>query len=339
MITVAAAFPTTVNPIVQNGCVPVFVDVDPRTANIDVTRLDDALSDKTRAVMLAHTLGNPFDLDAVGEFCRSHDLFLIEDNCDALGSLYRGRSTGTFGHFGTSSFYPPHHITKGEGGAVYTSDPRLKLAAASFRDWGRDCWCDSGKDNTCGKRFQWNWPAEARKAGHDSDESLPEGYDHKYVYSHIGYNLKPTDIQAAIGRVQLTKLPSFIAARRRNWALLRELLAGLEDDWQFVEPTAHSEPSWFGFLMVMRRPDHARLTSLCRALDEKRVGNRRLFAGNLLWQPAYRNVRHRVVGDLANTERIALGGVFLGVYPGLSGDMVQAQAYAVKEVLSGLGRA
>ena len=335
VITVAAAFPTTVNPIVQNGCVPVFVDVDLRTANIDVTRLDDALSDRTRAVMLAHTLGNPFDLAAVGEFCRSHDLFLIEDNCDALGSLYRGRMTGTFGHLGTSSFYPPHHITMGEGGAVYTSNSKLKLAAASIRDWGRDCWCASGKDNTCGKRFQWDWPAQARKAGCDpAAQTLPPGYDHKYVYSHIGYNLKPTDIQAAIGRVQLRKLPMFIEARRRNWSLMRTLLADLESDWHFIEPTPGSEPSWFGFLMIMRHPDHAKLTALCRALDEQRIGNRRLFAGNLLWQPAYRNVTHRVIGELPNTEKIALGGVFLGVFPGLSEEAIGYQACKVREAMS-----
>jgi CDP-4-dehydro-6-deoxyglucose reductase, E1 len=319
VITVAAGFPTTVNPIIQHGCVPVFVDVDERTANIDVSRLEDALGPRTRAVMLAHTLGNPFDLDAVTAFCKARDLWLVEDNCDALGSTYRGRLTGAFGHLGTSSFYPPHHLTMGEGGAVYTDDGRLKKIVESFRDWGRDCWCASGKDNSCKKRFGWSW------------ESLPAGYDHKYVYSHIGYNLKPTDIQAAIGREQLRKLPSFIAARKKNWTALRAGLAGLEDRWRFMEPTPGSDPSWFGFLMVMRKPDHARLTDFCRALDARKVGNRRLFGGNLLRQPAYKGVRHRVVGELAVTDRIAEGGVFLGVYPGLSGEMLQEQIRVVTE--------
>ena len=314
VITVAAGFPTTLNPIIQNGCIPVFVDVLLETANIDVSRLEDALSDKTRALMIAHTLGNPFDLDAVTEFCTRHDLYLIEDNCDALGSLYKGRLTGTFGDFGTSSFYPPHHITMGEGGAVYTNSGRLKLVAESFRDWGRDCWCASGKDNTCGKRFGWKW------------DSLPEGYDHKFVYSHIGYNLKPTDIQAAIGRVQLKKLDRFVEVRRRNWSALNDALAEMKDDWIFMEPTEGSEPSWFGFLMVMRRPDHDVLTSFCKALDERGVGHRRLFAGNMLRQPAYRNIERRVVGDLTNTDHIAQGAVFLGVYPGLTESMLDAQS-------------
>lgn len=324
VITVAAGFPTTINPIIQCGCVPVFVDVDPRTANIDVTHLEDALSEKTRAVMLAHTLGNPFDLDAVLAFCGEHDLFLVEDNCDALGSRYSGRLTGTFGHVGTSSFYPPHHITTGEGGAVYTDDSQLKDVVESLRDWGRDCWCGSGRDNTCRKRFEWKW------------EDLPEGYDHKYVYSHIGYNLKPTDIQAAVGREQLKKLPDFIAARRRNWSLLREGLAGIEDRWQFMEATSGSEPSWFGFLMVMREPDHAKLTVLCRSLQERKVGHRRLFGGNLLRQPAYRDIRHRVAGDLVNTDRIAMGGMFLGVYPGLTDEMIEAQILTVLEEVEAL---
>jgi CDP-6-deoxy-D-xylo-4-hexulose-3-dehydrase len=334
MITVAAGFPTTVNPCIQFGAVPVFVDVDARTANIDVTRLEAALSERTRVVMIAHTLGNPFDLGAVTQFCRDHDLFLVEDNCDALGSRYDGKLTGTFGDIGTSSFYPPHHITMGEGGAVYCDSPRIKRAAESFRDWGRDCWCPSGVDNTCGKRFAWDWAGEAVAAGCGPDvPTLPYGYDHKYVYSHIGFNLKPTDIQAAIGRAQLRKLPAFVEARRRNWALLRSLLDPISGEWSFAEATPRSEPSWFGFLMVMREPDHEKLTALCRGLDARRIGNRRLFGGNLLWQPAYRGVKHRVAGgDLANTDRIARGGLFLGVYPGLSEEMVRAQADAVKSV-------
>jgi CDP-6-deoxy-D-xylo-4-hexulose-3-dehydrase len=210
--------------------------------------------------------------------------------------------------------------------------PLLHRLVESFRDWGRDCWCASGKDNTCGKRFGWDWPQLAQKNDGDGDGCLPAGYDHKFVYSHIGYNLKPTDLQAAIGRKQLAKLPGFIKARQRNWRCLRSLLDGLSDDWHFVEPTPGSDPSWFGFLMIMRRPDHLRLTKLCRGLEANKVGNRRLFGGNLLWQPAYRNVRHRVVGDLANTNQIALGGLFLGVYPGLSEEMIDAQARLVKEL-------
>ena len=322
VITVAAGFPTTVNPILQAGCVPVFVDVALRTANIDVARLEEARGDRTRAVVLAHTLGNPFDLAAVTAFCERHGLYLIEDNCDALGSTYEGRLTGTFGDLATSSFYPPHHITMGEGGAVYASSKLLRTVAESFRDWGRDCWCASGADNTCGKRFDWDW------------EHLPRGYDHKYVYRHLGYNLKPTDIQAAIGRAQLKKLPGFVAARRRNWRRLREELAACEAEWHLPEATPGSDPSWFGFLMTMREPDPDRLTSFSRALDAHRVGHRRLFGGNLLWQPAYRGVPHRVVGPLANTETIARGSLFLGVYPGLDEEMIAAQAELVRDAWS-----
>lgn len=328
VITVAAGFPTTVAPIVQAGCVPVFVDVELPTANIDVSRLEDALSDRTRAVMVAHTLGNPADIAAIQAFCKAHQLYFIEDNCDALGSTYQGERTGSFGDLATSSFYPPHHVTTGEGGAVYTSSALVKRAAESFRDWGRDCWCASGKDNTCGKRFTWDWSKPGRAAG----ETLPAGYDHKYVYSHLGYNLKMTDLQAAIGRVQLTRVEEFAVARKRNHALLGQLLAGLQDDWEFQAPTAGSDPSWFGFLMVMRRPDHARLTALCRRLDERRVGNRRLFGGNLLRQPAFLGVKHRVVGGLSNTDRVAEGGVFLGVYPGLTEAMVRHQAAVVLDL-------
>lgn len=328
VITVAAGFPTTVAPIVQAGCVPVFVDVQLPTANIDVSRLEDALSDRTRAVMVAHTLGNPADLAAIVAFCKAHQLYFIEDNCDALGSTFEGKRTGSFGDLATSSFYPPHHITTGEGGAVYTSSALVKRAAESFRDWGRDCWCASGKDNTCGKRFTWDWS----KAGRAPSETLPAGYDHKYVYSHLGYNLKMTDLQAAIGRVQLTRVDEFAAARKRNHALLGGLLAGLQDEWEFQAATPGSDPSWFGFLMVMRRPDHARLTALCRGLDERRIGNRRLFGGNLLRQPAFLGVRHRVVGGLVNTDRIAEGGLFLGVYPGLTEEMVRHQADVVLDL-------
>ncbi len=319
VITVAAGFPTTVNPIIQYGCVPVFVDIGIPSFNIDCSQLEDALSSRTRAVMLAHTLGNPFDIAAVKAFCDKHSLWHIEDNCDALGSKFNNRFTGTFGDIGTSSFYPPHHITMGEGGAVYTNNNKLKSIIESFRDWGRDCDCSSGRDNTCKRRF-------TQKFG-----DLPYGYDHKYVYSHIGYNMKPTDIQAAIGREQLKKLPSFIEARKRNWCFLRDALADLEDKWHFMEATPDSDPSWFGFLMVMKNPVHERLTELCRNLEAKKIGHRRLFAGNLLWQPAYKDIKHRTINSLPNTEKVALGGIFLGVYPGLTEEMLSEMVNSLKD--------
>ena len=321
VITVGASFPTTVNPIIQAGCIPVFVDVNPKTANIAVEMLEPALSDKTRAVMIAHTLGNPFDIDAVLAFCKQNKLYLVEDNCDALGSLYDGKKTGTFGDLATSSFYPPHHITMGEGGAVYFKSAKFRTVLESLRDWGRDCWCASGKDNTCGKRFEWDW------------ESLPKGYDHKYVYSHIGYNLKPTDIQAAIGRVQLRRVDEFGAARRRNHARLKELLASAEEEFLFNEATPKSDPSWFGFLMTMRKPDHERLTKICRYLDDRKIGHRRLFGGNLLRQPAYKKINHRVVGSLQHCDDIMNGGLFLGVYPGLTDEMLQTIAGTFLEAM------
>jgi CDP-6-deoxy-D-xylo-4-hexulose-3-dehydrase len=269
--------------------------------------------------MIAHTLGNPFDVYAVRAFCGRHGLYLIEDNCDALGSRYRGRLTGAFGDLGASSFFPPHHITMGEGGAVYSDNLQLMRVVESLRDWGRDCWCPTGKDGTCGKRFDWTW------------ERLPRGYDHKYVYSHLGYNLKPTDIQAAIGRVQLRKLDRFSEARKRNWRYLREALDDLGRDWRFMETTPGGDPAWFGFFLLMRRPDHDKLTALCRRLDAARVGHRRLFAGNLIRQPAYRNVRYRVAGELAVTDAILHGGLFLGVYPGLTREMLRYAARAFRD--------
>lgn len=305
VVTVAAGFPTTVNPIIQHGCVPVFVDVSLETANIDVSRLEDALSSRTRALMIAHTLGNPFDLDAVLAFARAHDLWVVEDNCDALGSEYRGRRTGSFGHLATCSFYPAHHITMGEGGAVFTDDPTLKLIVESFRDWGRDCWCAAGKDNTCGKRF-----------GHQLG-SLPEGYDHKYTYSHVGYNLKPLDLQAAIGRRQLEKLPAFTAARRRNWQALRDALGPFEDLLHLISPTPLSEPSWFGFLMGVRPTAPFTRNDLVRHLEEAGIQTRMLFGGNLLRQPAYQGIAHRVVGELTNTDRLMMDFAWIGVYPGI----------------------
>ncbi|MBM3266544.1 MAG: lipopolysaccharide biosynthesis protein RfbH [Candidatus Sericytochromatia bacterium] len=311
VITVAAGFPTTVNPIVQHGCVPVFLDVTLESANIDVSRLDAALSPRTRAIVIAHTLGNPFDLAAVMHFAREHDLWVIEDNCDALGSLYRGKPTGSYGHLSTCSFYPAHHITMGEGGAVLTDDPALKLAVESFRDWGRDCWCAAGKDNTCGKRF-----------GHQHG-TLPAGYDHKYTYSHRGYNLKPTDLQAAIGRQQLLKLPDFVAARRRNWQAIREALVPFEPWLHLIEPAPDSEPAWFGFLLGIRPEAPFRRPDLVAHLEGAGIQTRMLFGGNLLRQPAYQDVAHRVVGDLANTDRIMTDFVFLGVYPGLDAPRLQ----------------
>lgn len=330
VITTAAGFPTTVAPIIQNGCVPVFIDNDPVTLNARVDRLEDAyVSGKTRAVMMAHTLGNPFDLSMVTEFCKRHDLWLIEDNCDALGSTYDGRLTGSFGDLSTQSFYPPHHITMGEGGAVnVVKEAGLKLLVESFRDWGRDCWCPSGKDNTCNKRFGWQLG------------QLPEGYDHKYIYTHLGYNLKPTDPQAAIGRKQLEKLPAFVAARRRNWLTLRTLLDPLSDWLDFQLPTHatswspdgfswdstghHCEPSWFGFMIRVRPGSPITRKQIAVELDAAKIGNRMLFGGNLVRQPVFVHARERgvmplrIVGDLGGADTIMNDTLFVGVYPGLT---------------------
>lgn len=335
VITVAAGFPTTVAPILQNGLVPVFIDNDPVTLNARVDKLEEAfVPGRTRAVFMAHTLGNPFDLVAVGEFCRRHGLWLIEDNCDALGSRYDGQLTGTFGDLSTQSFYPPHHLTLGEGGAVNVPrEMRLKVLVESFRDWGRDCWCASGKDNTCNKRFGWQLG------------ELPEGYDHKYIYSHLGYNLKPLDPQAAIGRAQLRKLPAFVQARVDHWNRLRTDLAPLEEFLEFQLPTHaagwtggggftwdtsghRAEPSWFGFMMRVRPGAPRSRRDFARALDAARIGNRMLFGGNLVRQPAFVQLRQdnpaafRVVGDLAGADRIMNESVFVGVYPGLTGSML-----------------
>ena len=310
VITVAAGFPTTVAPMVQYGCIPVFLDVNLDTANVLVDRLEDAVTPKTRAVMMAHTLGNPFDLDAVMDIVKKYDLYLVEDNCDALGATYNGKNTGTFGHLATQSFYPPHHITMGEGGAVLTPHSKLKKVAESLRDWGRDCWCPSGKDNTCGKRFDWQLG------------ELPHGYDHKYVYSHLGYNLKPLDLQAAIGRKQLLKADSFVAARRANHAHLR---AGLEAFAEYIhlpEPTPNSDPSWFGMLITIRDGAPFTRRELVTYLEGRNVQTRLLFAGNLLRQPAFKDVPHRVVGELTNTDKIMNDALFVGVYPGLTTPML-----------------
>jgi CDP-6-deoxy-D-xylo-4-hexulose-3-dehydrase len=305
VITVAAGFPTTVNPIIQNGLVPVFCDVTLPGYNIDVTQLLAALSPRTRAVVIAHTLGNPFDLAAVTAFCREHGLYLIEDCCDALGSTYEGQHVGTFGDLATLSFYPAHQITTGEGGAVLTNRPHLKKVAESFRDWGRDCWCDSGCQNTCGTRFT------------QQHGSLPYGYDHKYVYSHVGYNLKATDLQAAIGTVQLSRIEGFVAARRRNHAFLSEALAHHADDLILPEATPGSEPSWFGFALTVRPEAPYTRHELVTHLESRGIATRQIFGGNLLRQPAYRGVTHRVVSDLAVTDRIATGSLWIGCYPGL----------------------
>ena len=306
VITVAASFPTTVNPIIQNGLVPVFADVQIPTYNIDVRQLEEALSPRTRAIMLAHTLGNPFDVSAVTEFAQKHDLWFVEDSCDAVGATYCGKKVGTFGHLATVSFYPAHHITMGEGGCVLASTPLLETLAKSFRDWGRDCWCDPGKENTCGKRFDWQLG------------QLPRGYDHKYIYSHIGYNLKLTDMQAAVGLAQLEKLPDFIAARRRNFQRLYDGTKDLEDIFVLPEPTPGSEPSWFGFPLGVRRGAPVTREQMVRQLEAYRIGTRLVFAGNLLRQPAYQEIAYRKIGDLKNSDFVMDQVFWIGVYPGLT---------------------
>jgi CDP-4-dehydro-6-deoxyglucose reductase, E1 len=329
VITVSAGFPTTVAPIIQYGAIPVFVDVSLPTYNVDVACLDQALSGKTRAVMLAHTLGNPFDLSAVRAFCDRHGLWLIEDNCDALGSRYRyqgeWRYTGTIGHIGTSSFYPPHHMTMGEGGAVYTNDVQFKRIIESFRDWGRDCWCPSGKDDTCKQRFKQQFG------------ELPRGYDHKYVYSHFGYNLKVTDMQAAIGCAQLEKLPAFIEARRKNWKQLRDGLAGLADRFILPEATLNSDPSWFGFLLTVRKNAGFTRDDIVGSLERKGIQTRMLFAGNLIKHPCFDEMRasgtgYRIVGSLVNTDRIMRDTFWVGVYPGMTDEMTEFVIDTIKDV-------
>lgn len=311
VITVATGFPTTVNPIIQNQLVPVFVDVNVPTYDVDVSQLESAVGGRTRAVMLAHTLGNPFDLSAVTEFARKHDLWLIEDCCDAVGATYEGKHVGSFGDLATVSFYPAHHITMGEGGCVLTANSRLKKLAESFRDWGRDCWCDPGKDNTCGKRFDWQLGG------------LPHGYDHKYTYSHIGYNLKLTDMQAAVGVAQLQKLPSFIETRNRNFQTLYEGLQDLEEFFILPQATPRSAPSWFGFPLAVRRQAPFTRDQVVRHLEANRIGTRLLFGGNLVRQPAYRDVARRVIGDLPNSDFVMNQVFWVGVYPGLSNELMQ----------------
>ena len=320
VITVAAGFPTTVAPIVQYGAVPVFVDMELEYFNIDHTKLELALSSKTKAVVVAHTLGNPFNIRVVKEFCDKHNLWLIEDNCDALGSLYDGKPTGTWGDIGTSSFYPPHHMTMGEGGATYTNNPLLKKIMLSIRDWGRDCWCESGIDNTCKKRF-------SQKFG-----ELPLGYDHKYVYSHFGFNLKATDMQAAIGCAQIEKFPTFVAKRKENF---QRLYNGLKDikELILVKPQPNSEPSWFGFMMTV--VDNAKFSrnELSEYLENANIQTRNLFAGNMLRHPLFldlqKDIDFRVVGELKNTDKIMNDSLWIGVYPGMSCSMID---YCIKSI-------
>jgi len=315
VITLAAGFPTTVNPIVQQQLIPVFVDVVVPTYNIDASQLEAALSPRTKAVFLPHTLGNPFDLAAVADFCRKHDLWLIEDSCDALGAVYKDRLVGSFGDVATFSFYPAHHITMGEGGAVVTKHGELRKLIASFRDWGRDCWCETGGNNTCKRRFDQQFG------------DLPWGYDHKYVYSHIGYNLKLTDFQAALGVSQLKKLPRFIEIRRQNFNVLHEGLKKMEEFFILPEATAHTEPSWFGFPIAVRPETPFSRNELIRHLDQARIDTRLLFGGNLTRQPAYRDIPHRKVGTLKNSDFVMNQVFWIGVYPGLSREMLE---YVIK---------
>ena len=327
VITVACAFPTTVAPILQYGAVPVFLDVTVPQYNIDVTQLEAALSPKTKAVMLAHTLGNPFDLKTVKAFCEKHSLWLIEDNCDALGTEYTvdgvTKFTGTWGDIGTSSFYPPHHMTMGEGGCVYTDNPLLHRLILSYRDWGRDCICPSGHDNFCGHRFN------------GQHGQLPEGYDHKYVYSHFGYNLKVTDMQAAIGCEQLKKFPSFIKRRRHNWERLYKALEDVQDKLFLPEPAENSSPSWFGFLISVRPESGLKRNEVTRYIEEHNIQTRLLFSGNLIKHPCFDQIRgtdaYRVIGDLVNTEFIMNNSFWVGVYPGMTDEMIDYMAKVIKQ--------
>jgi CDP-4-dehydro-6-deoxyglucose reductase, E1 len=327
VITLAAGFPTTVNPILQNNLVPVFIDVQIPTYNVDVSYLEAAISDRTRAVIFAHTLGNPFDLDAVTTFAKKHNLWLIEDCCDALGSTYRGQKVGTFGDLATLSFYPAHHITMGEGGCVLTNQPLLRTVVESFRDWGRDCWCAPGDENTCGKRFAWQLG------------QLPYGYDHKYIYSHIGYNLKATDMQAAIGVAQLKKLPSFIESRKHNFAYLNDGFRNLlnrnrEDHFILPESLLHADPSWFGFPVLVRESAPFSLKTLLEFLHARKIGTRQIFGGNLVRQPAYAGRAYRVVGDLAHSDRVMNRALWIGVYPGLTRPMLNYVLESINEFAS-----
>lgn len=330
VITVACGFPTTVTPILQYGAIPVFVDVTVPQYNIDVCRLEEALSDRTKAVMIAHTLGNPFDLKHVKEFCEKHNLWLIEDNCDALGTQYtidgETRFTGTWGDIGTSSFYPPHHMTMGEGGCVYTNDSKLNRLILSYRDWGRDCICPSGQDNFCGHRFDGQYG------------ELPKGYDHKYVYSHFGYNLKVTDLQAAIGVEQLKKFPGFIERRRHNWDRLHKALESVQDKLILPEPAENSRPSWFGFLISVRPETNLDRNQVTHYIEEHNIQTRLLFSGNLIKHPCFDQIRntdaYRVAGRLENTDFIMNNTFWVGVYPGMTDEMIDYMAQTIIEAVN-----
>jgi CDP-6-deoxy-D-xylo-4-hexulose-3-dehydrase len=319
VITVAAGFPTTVNPIFQNGLVPVFVDVELPSYGIDIAQMERALTPKTRAIIVAHPLGNPYDIGAVAEFAKKHELYVIEDCCDAVGATFDGKPVGTFGDLATVSFYPAHHITMGEGGAVLAHRPKWKRIVESIRDWGRDCWCDPGKENTCGKRFDWELG------------QLPCGYDHKYTYSHVGYNLKATDMQAAVGVAQLKRVSEFVAARRKNYDTLRAALADLEDVIEFAAVHPKANPSWFGFLMRVRENAPFSRNEFVRFLEGRKIATRLLFGGNLTRQPAYQGLDYRVVGDLANTDLIMHGTLWIGCYPGITPEMLTYMSDSIHE--------
>jgi len=310
VITVAAGFPTTINPIIQNGLVPVFVDVELGTYNIKVDDLEKAFSEKTRAIMIAHTLGNPFDLESIMEFAKNHGLYVVEDCCDAVGSTYDRKKVGNFGHIATVSFYPAHHMTMGEGGAVLTNDDELMRIATSFRDWGRDCYCAPGADNTCGRRFTMQYG------------KLPQGYDHKYVYSHIGYNLKVTDMQAAVGMAQLEKLPYFIGKRKENFKKIMEKLTQYEEFFILPEATKNSDPSWFGFPITVKENNKFKRNKLTQYLEDNKIMTRLLFAGNITKQPAYKDIECRIIGNLENTDCVMNNTFFIGVYPGINDDQI-----------------
>ncbi|WP_067669944.1 lipopolysaccharide biosynthesis protein RfbH [Nocardia miyunensis] len=325
VITCAAGFPTTVNPILQNGLEPVFIDIDEHTYNASPELIGAAIGPKTRAVALAHTLGNPFPVAEIAEICSDHGMFLIEDNCDAVGSTYRSRRTGTFGDLSTVSFYPAHHVTTGEGGCVLTDNLVLARIVKSLRDWGRDCWCEPGESNRCGRRFGFELG------------SLPYGYDHKYIYSHIGYNLKATDLQAALGLSQLAKLDDFCAARRHNWLRLREKLDGI-DYLRLPEPTPGSDPSWFGFAMTVMSDAPFDRFGIVNFLESRRIATRGLFAGNLLRHPAYSNISHRVSGDLTVSDHVADRTFWVGVYPGITDEMIDYMVASIREFVAGFRR-
>lgn len=322
VITVAAGFPTTVAPIIQNGLVPVYVDIDLGTYVVKAEMLEEAIGPKTKAIMMAHTLGNPFNLDVVMNLAKKHNLWVIEDNCDALGGTYDGKNLGSFGDLSTLSFYPAHHVTTGEGGAVLTKKVSLKPIIESFRDWGRDCWCPPGKDNTCLKRYEWQLG------------ELPEGYDHKYTYSHLGYNLKSGDIQAAIGIEQLNKLEWFISQRRSNFEKIRSSLLGFEDALILPSPTAKSEPSWFGFPITVRENSSTTRDNIVRHLNERKIGTRLLFGGNLLRQPGFINTPRRIVGSLKFTDIVMRDTFWIGVWPGLNDEMLDYMTTMIREVLT-----